>query len=102
MLKKLLGFLNIYPFQFRLMFWGMLISTMGASMIWPFLMIYIKARLDLPLTTIASLFTVSATTALITAFIAGSITDRFGRKWVLVISLAGNSLVYLLLSQART
>ena len=100
--KRLLNFLNIYPFQFRLMFWGMLISTIGSSMIWPFLMIYIKARLGLPLTTIASLFTVSATAALITAFIAGPITDRFGRKWVLVISLAGNGLVYLLLSQANS
>lgn len=100
--KKHLGFLNIYPFQFRLMFWGMLISTIGSSMIWPFMMIYIKARLGLPLTTIASLFTVSAAAALITAFIAGPITDRFGRKWVLVISLAGNGLVYLLMSQANS
>lgn len=100
--KKLLGSLNIYPFQFRLMFWGMLISTIGSSMIWPFLMIYIKARLGLPLTTIASLFTISATAALITAFIAGPITDRFGRKWVLVISLAGNALVYIFLSQANS
>ena len=100
--KKLLAFLNIYPFQFRLMFWGMLISTIGSSMIWPFLTIYIKGKLGLPLTTITSLFTVSATAALITAFIAGPITDRLGRKWVLVISLAGNALIYLLLSQAKS
>jgi MFS family permease len=102
MKKNFLGFLNIYPFQFRLMFWGMLISTIGSSMIWPFLMIYIKARLNLPLTTIASLFTVSATAALITAFIAGPITDRFGRKWILVISLACHGLIYIFLSQANT
>lgn len=102
MQKRLFNFLNIYPFQFRLMFWGMLLSTIGASMIWPFMMIYIKARLGLPLTTIASLFTVSATTALITAFIAGPITDRFGRKWVLVISLFGHGLIYLAMSQANS
>jgi MFS family permease len=102
MLKKLFGFLNIYPAQFRLMFWGMLISTIGSSMIWPFLMIYIKSRLGLPLTTVASLLTINAAAALITAFIAGSITDRFGRKWILVISLAGNGIIYLLLSQAQT
>lgn len=102
MIKRLFGFLNIYPFQFRLMFWGMLISTIGSSMIWPFLMIYIKARLDLPLTTVASLFTVSATAALVTAFIAGPIADRFGRKWVLVVSLAGHGLIYIFFSQAQT
>jgi MFS family permease len=84
------------------MFWGMLISTIGSSMIWPFLMIYIKARLGLPLTTVASLLTINATAALITAFIAGPITDRFGRKWILVISLAGNGIIYILLSQAET
>jgi MFS family permease len=84
------------------MFFGMLISTMGSSMIWPFLMIYVRQRVDLPLTQIASLMTINATAAIIAAFIAGPITDRIGRKWVMVVSLAGNSLVYFLMSGAHS
>ena len=49
-----------FPRQFWLLFWGMLISTIGGSMIWPFLMIYVSERLNLPLTT-ASLMTINAT-----------------------------------------
>lgn len=90
------------PRQFQLMFWGMLLSTIGASMTWPFLMIYVKARTQLPLTQVASLLTINATTGLIAAFIAGPIIDRMGRKWVMVFSLVGNGLVYLALSQAST
>ena len=82
------------------MFYGMLISTMGASMIWPFLMIYVRQRVDMPLTQAASLMTINAAAGIIAAMIAGPITDRIGRKWVMVFSLAGNGLVYFFMSGA--
>jgi MFS family permease len=84
------------------MFWGMLISTTGASMIWPFLMLYVKDRLNLPLSTITILTSINAFTGLFSAILAGPITDRIGRKWVLVFSLVGNGLVYLFMSGAST
>lgn len=80
----------------------MLISTTGASMIWPFLMIYVKGRVNLPLSTVAILTSVNATSGLISALLAGPITDRLGRKWLLVFGLVGNGLVYLVMSQAST
>src|SRR4030042_31545 len=90
--------LNQYPRQLRLMFFGMLISTIGSSMIWPFLMIYVRQRVNLPLAQIASLMTINASSALIAAFIAGPIIDRIGRKWVMVFSLVGNGLAYFFMS----
>jgi MFS family permease len=89
-----------YPSQFWLLFWGLLISTTGASMIWPFLMIYVSERLDLPLGTIAILMTINSGAGLIFSFIAGPLADRVGRKWVMVISLLVNGVVYVLLSRA--
>jgi len=71
-------------------------------MIWPFLMIYVRQRVNLPLTQIASLMTINATAGMVTAFIAGPITDRIGRKWVMVFSLAGNGLVYFFMSNAHS
>ena len=84
------------------MFYGMLISTIGSSMIWPFLMIFVRDRVDMPLTQAASLMTINATAGLIAAFIAGPITDRVGRKWVMVISLAGNGAVYYFMTNANS
>ena len=91
-----------YPSQFWLMFWGMLISTIGSSMVWPFLMIYVTTRLKLPLTTAASLMTLNSVMALVSSFIAGPIIDRFGRKWMLVISLLGLGMVYFFYTRADT
>jgi MFS family permease len=96
------GLKKRYPRQFWLLFWGLLISTIGASMIWPFLMIYVSERLSLPLTTIASLMTLNAAVGLVFSFIGGNFIDRAGRKWIMVISLAINGLVYILLSYSNT
>ncbi len=82
------------------MFYGMLISTVGSSMIWPFLMIYVRQKVSMPLTQAASLMTINATAGILAALIAGPITDRIGRKWVMVFSLVGNGLVYYFMSGA--
>lgn len=91
-----------YPRQFWLLFWGMLLSTIGSSMIWPFLMVYASERLNLPLTQTATLVTLNSTASLVMTFAAGQITDRAGRKLVMVVSLLANGLVYLFFSHAVT
>jgi MFS family permease len=98
--QRLQSLLNSYPRQFWLLFWGLLISTVGTSMIWPFLMIYVSERLNLPLTLVASLMTLNAGMGLLSSFFAGPIIDRAGRKWVMAISLFATGLVYLGLSRA--
>lgn len=89
-----------YPSQFWLMFAGMLISTVGTSMVWPFMMIYITKHLGLSVTLAASLMSLNAFIGVLASFIAGPIVDRIGRKGVLVFSLFGNGVVYFLYSQA--
>jgi hypothetical protein len=82
-----------YPRQFWLMFCGMTISTVGASMIWPCLMIYVSEKLDLPRTTVAFLMTINSVAGLCSSFLAGPIIDRVGRKGVMVFSLAANGYI---------
>lgn len=91
-----------FPAQFWLLFSGMLISAIGASMIWPFLMIYISERLDSPLTVNASLISLNSIAGLISSLIAGPIIDRLGRKRVMVVSLLTNALGFVLLSRAQS
>ena len=101
-MKEFIAKAKEYPRQFWLLFWGMLLSTIGASMIWPFLMVYASERLHLPLTQTATLVTINATASLMMTFVAGQITDRAGRKMVMVVSLFSNAVVYLFLSHAAT
>ncbi len=101
---KFLARLNFYkyPSQFRLMFWGMMLSTIGTSMIWPFLIIFVSEKLQLPLTAVASLLTIQAISSVIASFLAGPVIDRFGRKWIMVVSLLLNGIAYIFISQAET
>lgn len=91
-----------YPYQFWLMFAGLLVSRIGTSMIWPFLLLYASQRLDLPMTAVATLLTINAAAGMASSFLAGPVIDRFGRKWMMVSGLALHSVTYLMLSQADT
>ncbi|MHB8087780.1 MAG: MDR family MFS transporter [Anaerolineaceae bacterium] len=91
-----------YPGQFWILFIGMLISTIGQSMIWPFLMIYVSKKLELPLAQTASLISMNAAFGLTFSFVAGPIIDRLGRKWVMVVSLVGMGIMYFSMSKAAT
>lgn len=102
MLQKFSRLYGEYPPQYWLMITGVVISTAGGSMIWPFLLIYASGKLNLPLSTVAALISINAGTGLISSFIAGSLADRVGRKAVMNFSLTVNGLAYFLLLRAET
>jgi len=91
-----------YPDQFWLMAFGMLISTIGTSMIWPFMTIYATEKLGVGLAVVTGLLSFTSIITLVFSFIAGPIADKIGRKWVMVISLAGNGVCWILLSYANS
>lgn len=83
------------------MFAGLVISTTGTSMIWPFIMIYSSQKLSLPLTAVTSLMTINALTSLLASVVAGSLVDQFGRKGIMTIGLFGQAIAYLLYIPAQ-
>ena len=102
MLSKLKALYRQYPRQYWLMITGIVISTAGGSMIWPFLLIYASGKLHLPLSTIATLISINAGTGLLASFLAGWVADKIGRKVVMVFSLLTNGLAYFFLMSAGT
>jgi MFS family permease len=102
MIYKLKELYNEYPRQYWLMITGVVISTAGGSMIWPFLLIYASGKLHLPLSTLATLIAINAGTGLFSSFLAGTLADKVGRKVVMVFSLALNGFAYFFLMSAAT
>ena len=80
-----------YPVQFWLLFVGIFVTRSGASMIWPFVTVILRERLDIPLTTAALLLTIQSVTGLLSTLIVSSLMDRFGRKLPALLGLAGAS-----------
>ncbi len=102
MIKRFFTPQHKYSRQFWLILGGLLIGTIGSSMVFPFLTIYVSEKLDLPLTNVASLITLNGIIGLGASFVAGPITDRAGRKWIMVLSLFGNGITYLMFRGAET
>ncbi len=71
-------------------------------MIWPFLLIYASGKLHLPLSTVALLISINAGAGLFASFLAGTLTDKIGRKAVMVFSLALMGVAYFFLMRAET
>ncbi len=95
MFQRIGRFFAQYHPQFWLMVSGNLISTAGASMVSPFLMIYATDKLGIPLSTAVTLITINAGTTLVSSVFAGSLADKIGRKVVLNVSLTISGLSYL-------
>lgn len=93
---------NQYPRQYWLMILGIVISTAGGGMVWPFMLIYAGGKLELPLSAVASLISINAGVGLFASFLAGTLADRVGRKVVMVASLVMIGVAYFFLIQAET
>ena len=102
LLHRLKALYDEYPRQYWLMIVGIVLATAGGSMIWPFLLIYASGKLDLPLSTVATLISINAGTGLLASLIAGTLADKVGRKVVMNFSLTLNGLAYFLLMRAET
>ena len=71
-------------------------------MSWPFLTIYLRQTFNLPLTLVAGILTIRSAAGLLNSFIAGPIADRFGRKWLVVLSLMICGFSFYLMSRAQS
>ena len=91
-----------YPRQFWLIMAGLLMSSIGMSMVWPFLTIYVSEQLNISLTEVAALISLNGAVSLAASFVAGPAADRLGRKRMMVISLAGNGLTYFAFGMASS
>jgi len=92
--------LTRYSSQIWLLFWGTFASSMGQSLVWPFLTIYIRERLDIPLTQITLLFTLQSVAGFTATTLLGPVMDRLGRKKPMSGGLLASGLTLLLMSQA--
>ena len=73
---------------------GLIISTTGTTMVWPFLTIYASETLSLPMAAVTSLMSINSLSGLTASILAGSLVDRFGRKSVMAVGLFGTAVAY--------
>lgn len=91
-----------YPPAFWVLFWGLLINSAGSSMVWPFLTIFIRQRLEVSLTMVTLLFSLNSFAGLIALAFVGPAVDRFGRRFAMITGLIAGGLILVTMSLATT
>jgi MFS family permease len=89
-----------YPRQYWILLFGNLLATTGSSLVWPFLTIYLRQRLDISLTTVTLLLSLNSLAGIATSFIAGAVSDKFGRKLIMLLNLFAGTVYYVLMTRA--
>lgn len=84
-----------YPFQFWILFCARFIGAAGGSLVWPFLTVYLRQRLEIPLTTVGVLFAINAGVGLFSQVLWGPVVDKYGRKTAMIAGLTNEVVVML-------
>lgn len=100
MLNKLRSIYQEYPRTFWLIVLGMFIDQLGGALIFPFFGLYITYKYNVGMTEVGVLFSIMAISSLIGSLIGGALTDKFGRKIMILFGLVISAASTLLLAFA--
>jgi MFS family permease len=86
-----------YPRDFWMMIFVNFVDRLGGSLLFPFFALYITKKFDVGMTQVGGLFAIFFVSSFIGAFPGGVLTDRFGRKGIIIFSLIATSFSTLLM-----
>jgi MFS family permease len=102
MRKRLLSIYQEYPKTFWIIMGGMFIDRLGGALIFPFFGLYITSKYNVGMTEVGVLFTILAVSSLVGSLLGGAMTDKFGRKGMILGGLIFSAVSTLLLAFAPT
>ena len=90
MLKQIEKAKNIYA-EYPRTFWTLMaitfIDRVGGAMIYPFIALYLTKKFDLGMTQVGVLFAAFSFSSFVGSLFGGALTDRFGRKGIIIFGL---------------
>lgn len=81
-----------YPQQFWVLVGGTFIDRIGGALIFPFFSLYITKRFGVGMTDVGILFGLFSISSMVGGALGGALTDRLGRKGMLVFGLVASGL----------
>ncbi len=95
--QRLTGMLSEYPRPFWTLVIATFIDHLGGALLFPFFSLYITRRFNVGMTEVGILFAMFSISSFVGAALGGALTDRMGRKGMLIFSLLATSLSSLMM-----
>lgn len=94
---KIVSVYQEFPHQFWLLVGSRFIDALGGALIFPFLTLYVTQKFGVSVTEVGLLFGIFSVASVIGSMLGGALTDRFGRKRMVIFGLAASALSSLLM-----
>lgn len=98
MISRLRTIYHDYPSQFWLLMTASFIDMMGGSLIFPFFSLFFTQKFNVSLAQVGGVLAVWATAGLVGRTLGGALTDRVGRKRMVIFGLVFSALSSLILA----
>ena len=86
-----------YPRQFWVLILGTFIDRVGGALMFPFLTLYITRKFNVGMTEVGVLFGLFSIASVVGSMFGGALTDRLGRKGMLIFGLVASASTSLLM-----
>ena len=96
-LKRMRSTYDEYPRQFWVLIMGMFIDRLGGALMFPFFTLYVTQKFDVGMTEVGILFAMFSISSVVGSMFGGALTDRLGRKGMLIFGLIASALTSLLM-----
>jgi len=97
MLERIRNLYDEYPQQFWVLILGMFIDRIGGALMFPFFTLYVTRKFNVGMTEVGVLFGVFSIASVAGSMFGGALTDRLGRKGMLIFGLIASALTSLLM-----
>lgn len=98
---KIISKLNAIYHEYPRVFWIVVVTNfidrLGGSLLFPFFALYVTRKFEVGMSTVGGLFAVWSVSSFVGGFMGGALTDRLGRKKMIVFSLVATSITVLAL-----
>lgn len=91
-----------YPRHFWYLMGASFIDTLGGALLFPFFALYVTAKFDLGMSQAGGMFGVLTITSVVGTTLGGGLTDRFGRKFMVIFGLVFSALSMLVMGFAQS
>jgi MFS family permease len=76
-----------YPRNFWVLMGSTFIDRLGGALIFPFFALYVTQKFNVGMTQVGVLFLIFTTSGMLGSFVGGALTDKFGRRWMILFGL---------------